>query len=125
MKPIDPSKYRRPICLQKPVDTTDTGGGKVRIWQDVFSGQPVGGSYQGTVLMASVKPLGGRELLHAERLEGRGLYQIAIRYNPDLIYTPQMRVYDDGRYYNIRSISDVEELHQEWSILAEETTQPE
>jgi|GEM_PF-1089888 len=125
MKPIDPSKYRRPICLQKPVDAVDAGGGKVRTWQDAFSGQTITSSYNGTVVMASVKPLGGRELLHAERLEGRGLYQIAIRYNPDLTYTPQMRVYDDGRYYNIRSISDVEELHQEWSILAEETTQPE
>lgn len=125
MKPIDPSKYRRPIYLHKLVDTVDSGAGKVRSWVDVYSGQTITSTYPGTVTMVSVTPVGGMELLRAGRLEGRGMYKIAMRYNPTIPFDAKIRIYDGGRYYNIRSVSDTEELHREWAIVAEETTQPE
>ena len=125
MKPTDPSKFRRPIYLQVPSDTVDAGAGKVRGWKDAITGAAITGSYQGTVVMAAVTPVGGMELLRAGRLEGRGMYKIALRYNPDVSLDAKTRIVDGGKFYNIRQVSDVEELHREWAILAEETTQDE
>ena len=126
MKPIDPSKYRRPIYLHKRIDTVDSGAAKgTSIWQDVYTSQTITDTYKGTVTMAQVTPVGGMELLRAGRLEGRGMYKIALRYNPTIPFDAEVRIYDNGKYYNIRSVSDTEELHREWAILAEETTQPE
>lgn len=116
MKPIDPSKYRRPLNVQKPVDTVDANGNTTRTWVDVF----------GHTVMGAVKPMGGRELLHATgQLEAHSMYQIAVRYNPSQAIDATMRILDGGKYYNIRNVNDVEELHREWQILAEETGHPE
>ncbi len=96
MKPIDPSKYRRPITVQQ------RSGGS---WVEVF----------GHTLMAAITPKGSsleNPMLRSHQVEVRW------RSTPELV--EGMRITDSARYLYIRSVIDVDEAHQEWQIKAYE-----
>lgn len=98
MKPIDPSKYRRPLTIQQPV-------GAYTSWSDVF----------GHVVMAQVKPQGGNPE-HPELLN----HLVAFRYRLAPQVNANMRILDGSHTYAIRTVVDVEDRHIEWQIKAVE-----
>lgn len=104
--------FRLPIRIERLVETSTEGGGRSRAWVDVF----------GHVVWAMETPQGGREQQHTQELEARGDYAITIRYARELPLDATMRVVDDGKYYNIRSINDRQRRREFWDIRAEETT---
>ncbi len=67
---------------------------------------------------ASAEPLRGQEYLEAMRLEADIDIRFRIRYYAGL--TPAMRVYYDGRYFNIISVIDVYEHHVEMQLMCKE-----
>lgn len=93
MKPVDPSKYRRPVNILQLVSG---------VWVDVFGG---------LVQHAAVTPQGA----NPEHPEQRS-YQLAMRYRPDIAIIAGMVMLDGTHLYYLRSVADVEERHAEWQM---------
>lgn len=81
-----------------------------------------GGTYPWDVTKATarayIKPLSGREQLHAMQLESPVTHKIVMRYVSGI--TADMRVELGSRYFNIRAVINVEERNRWLEIMAEE-----
>ena len=94
MKPIDPSKYRRPVTIQQM-------GSSPSVWTDAL----------GHIVMVAVTPQGST-LEHPELRS----HKVELRYRPTPQVAPGMRILDGSRILYIRSVADVEERHVEWQL---------
>ena len=104
---------RHKVEFQAPNPTTDSYGAEQNKWLSPT-----------TVLRtrACVDPLSGRELTYAQALQRQVTHRITIRYNAVVKGRTDYRIKYDGRYFNIRSIIDLEERHKFFEITAEEGT---
>lgn len=102
---ITAGQLKRRIILHRLQTVPDGSGGVKTAWTQVA--QP----------WAKIKPKSGSEKLHADRLDATGLATVIIRYREDITESDKM-VYK-GEDYQIRSIIDIEEMHQ-WLELTVE-----
>lgn len=95
----------RRISIERLQLTPDTLGGFTEVWQPLS--QP----------WAFIKPMSGRELLSADKIEATAVSRFVIRYNKNLLESD--RVLYRGVYYNIRSLVNIDELDEYTEITAE------
>ena len=99
---IIPGKLTRKIAINAQVTAPDGQGGVTVTWSNVANPY------------ACIKPTSGNEKLHSDRLNAEGLATVIIRYRTNI--DERMKVTYQGRDYQIRSIVDIEEMH-EWLEL--------
>jgi len=88
------------------VSTQDSYGAPVESWSEVAA------------LWAAKEPLSGREFFDAQQVFSENVTRFRIRYREGVDTT--MRIAHGGRLYNIKSILDPEERHQELHLLCAE-----
>lgn len=67
---------------------------------------------------AAVEPLRGRELIAAQQMQSEVTARIVVRHISGI--RPDMRIRHEGRYFEILSIIDVEEQHEELNLMVTE-----
>ncbi len=102
------ARLRHSIALQEVANAVDAGGGHARTWSTTAT------------VPAEIKPLSGREQLHAMQLEDAVTHRITIRYRSDVIPTTKWRVLFGTRTFNIRSVLNVDERNKFLIMLADE-----
>ena len=95
----------RRISIERKTLTPDELGGFAEVWQPLA--QP----------WAHIKPMSGRELLHADKIDAPAASRFVIRYNANL--REDDRVLYRGTYYNIRSLVNIDESDEYTEITAE------
>lgn len=88
-------KMRERVTLQQESSTTDGGGGYALGWTDVAT------------VWAKMEPVGGREQIEADKLQGVLDYRVTIRYRSDVV--PGMRLVWNSKNFNIRAVVCEEE----------------
>ncbi|WMM36572.1 putative head-tail adaptor protein [Pseudoalteromonas phage PS_L5] len=66
---------------------------------------------------AKVKPMSGRELIHADKIDAAAASTFTIRFDADILESD--KIVFKGNDYNIRSIVDIDEESRFLSILGE------
>lgn len=99
---------RHRIALQQVANAIDAGGGNARTWTTTKT------------VWGFVRPLTGREQLHADQLRDSVTHRITIRYDSGAIPTPLWRVSYDSRTFNIRSVLDVDERNKTLVMMVDE-----
>lgn len=99
-------KLRHRITIQEHVTGQDEFGQPRDDWRDV------------TTVWAAVEPLRGREYFAAQQVQADVTARIRIRYRKGI--RPEMRSLYDGRLYDILSVIDPEERHQELQLMCRE-----
>jgi SPP1 family predicted phage head-tail adaptor len=99
-------ELRQKVVLQKPIDTTDAGGGVSVVWQDVET------------IRAKVVPLRGREMTYAMGLANPITHRFLIRYRSDVL--GKWRVVYDGREFSIQAAVDPDERKRFLELSCEE-----
>lgn len=66
---------------------------------------------------AKVKPMSGRELIHADKIDATAASTFVVRFDSDILESD--KILFKSREYNIRSIVNVEEDDRFLSILGE------
>ncbi len=102
---------RHRLTLQQEVKTPDGAGGYTRSWQDV-------GDLWAEITAVSGKSIYGRERLYGGQLQSEISHKIVIRYRSTV--STSMRLVFDGRIFNIRAISNVNENDEILELLVEE-----
>ncbi|MCI5049589.1 MAG: phage head closure protein [Rickettsiales bacterium] len=102
------ARLRHRITIEQPNDTADGGGGVTRGWTTVA-----------TVWAEIIPTRGGAEQgLGEAAIQALHTHRITIRYRDDV--STDMRIGFDGRYFNIRSITNVEEAKVVLELNVEE-----
>jgi SPP1 family predicted phage head-tail adaptor len=99
-------KLRHSITIERKVSAPDGAGGVVLTWAAQFN------------LRAMVKPSAGTESQRHGRLEASTTHKIYLRYAAGLLASD--RILFKGRYFNIRSILNIEERDLWLEISAQE-----
>jgi SPP1 family predicted phage head-tail adaptor len=99
-------ELRQRVTLQQEVPATDGAGGYGLVWADIVT------------LWAKVEPLTGRERVAARKIEESVTHRILLRRRRDV--TAAMRIFYDGRLFNIRTVRDLGERDRFTELLAEE-----
>lgn len=106
------SRLRHRITLQQANLTAGEGGHYSIAWQDAAT------------VWAEILPLENQvltaESLFAEQLVARVSHEMMIRYRTDV--SAEMRVAFEGRFFNIRSVVNVQEQGRILRLLVEENT---
>lgn len=102
-------KLKHRIKIQQSVQSTDNLGGGPASWSTISGG----------TAWASVEPLSGRELYHAQQLSSRVTHRIVIRYLAGV--TAAMRVLFGSRTFEIKSVMNQGERGRWLDLLCEET----
>lgn len=102
---IYPGMLNRRISIERKTLTADALGGFTESWQSLS--QP----------WAHIKPMSGRELIHADKIDAVAVSRFIIRYNRNL--REDDRVLYRGVYYNIRSLVNIDEQDEYTEITAE------
>ncbi len=102
------ARLNRRITIEQPVEIADGAGGLMRNWSAVAT------------VWAEIIPqrTGGGEAVFAEQIEAASTHRITLRYRSGI--TPDMRIQYDGRVFNIRQITNVEQANILLVIEAEE-----
>jgi SPP1 family predicted phage head-tail adaptor len=100
-------KLRHKIVIQQASEGLPPTGAAV--WSDFLT------------LKAGVEPLQGREYWEAKQLQNEVTTRFRIYYRPGII--SKMRVLYAGKYYDIVSVTDPEEMHRELELLCIETSE--
>lgn len=103
------SRLRQRITFQEPVETPDGAGGYARSFSDVATVWAE---------MVPYAPSLGGERLHDRQLQEQVTHRVLIRYRGDI--TTAMRIHYAGRYFNIRTVVNVNEANVLLHLLAEE-----
>lgn len=106
MKKITIGDLRQRLALERPIRTSDGGGGADENWSLVAT------------VWAAMKPLTGTERLEAESQAGTVSHEIWMRHRDNV--TPEMRFRLGTRLFDVRSVMDVDEKGQFLRCLAEE-----
>ncbi len=101
-------RLRHVIALQEVANAVDAGGGHGRTWTTTKE------------VWAEIKPLSGREQLHAMQLEDAITHRITIRYDSGTIPTTKWRVLFGTRTFYIRSVLNIDERSKFLVMLADE-----
>jgi SPP1 family predicted phage head-tail adaptor len=102
------ARLNRRITLQRRESVKDDEGIVTEGWADVAA------------VWAAVEPLRGREYFTAAAVNQENTVRFRMRYRPGV--TSEMRVLYDGRIYDINSVIDVNESHQEIQLMCEEVS---
>ena len=86
---------RHEITIEKLTKTRVAGGGHTKVWATFVSAR------------ACIKPLSGRERLHAMHIQDSLTHRITIRYRPGV--TPAMRIKFGTRIFNIKAVINLDE----------------
>ena len=97
---------REQITIQSLGTTRDTGGGISSNYSD------------SQTIQASIKPLNGKEVYKQGKLQDNVTHEIMIRFNSSV--TAKNRIKLGSRFFNIRSVINVDERSRYMKILAEE-----
>lgn len=97
---------RHHVTVERLTLTPDGIGGSSSTWATLY--KP----------WAHIEPASGWEKLAGMQLESPITHTIYIRYNANI--KPRDRISFRGRYYNIRSVIDIEERHIWMELKAEE-----
>lgn len=95
----------RKIVIQRLTLTPDSVGGFSESWVTLSSP------------FARCKPMTGREVLRADRLNSPQMYEFIIRWRSGLLMTD--RIQFRGELYNIRSIVNIDEADMWLQIMGE------
>ncbi|WP_335342482.1 phage head closure protein [Polycladomyces zharkentensis] len=94
------------MTLQKKTVIKDSEGLVTEIWTDIAT------------VWAAVEPLRGREYFEAAAINAENTVRIRMRYKAGV--KPDMRVIYSGRIFNITSVIDIDERHQEMHLMCRE-----
>lgn len=103
---MNPGKLNKRITLQCPKSVRDDEGIVTEEWTDVAT------------VWAAVEPLRGREYFAAAAVNQENTVRFRMRYRPGV--TARMRLLYDRRVFDIKSVIDVNERHQEILLMCEE-----
>lgn len=99
---------RHRVTIERPVRTPDEAGGANISWDAVAT------------VWAEIQPKNGREVFESDQLGGRVTHDIRMRFRTGV--TPKMRIFHDGRVFDIRLVANIGE-RGEWLICScEEAT---
>lgn len=101
-----PTRLKRRVVIEQPVDAADAQGGFTRSWQTLAS------------VWAELLPLSGREALTDERLNASATYRVVMRYRADVDASKRLKF--GARIFNIRSVIVPEEAKRTLELLVEE-----
>jgi SPP1 family predicted phage head-tail adaptor len=101
---VSAGRLKKVIEIQERTETTDSFGGQVHVWSDVYSG-----------VRAAKEPLSGRELIAAQAAQSSTTIRFIIRFLEGI--DSSMRIFHDDKFYNITEIIDPEEAHRELQIM--------
>jgi SPP1 family predicted phage head-tail adaptor len=101
---------RSRIIIEKKAFTDNGFGGHSETWSTLAT------------VWAKVEHLSGRELQLAQQVSPDILYEITIRYRPDV--TTNHRINYSGQYFNIRDVKDLDNMHK-WLFLKCEVRESE
>ncbi len=104
---------RRVVTLQQPVYASGSTGGDITSWTTVSDG-----------IWAAIVPLSGREFFAtAQSLESKEIsHRIGIRYRSGL--RPDMRIVYGTRYFDIKSVINIDERNEELELICIERVNP-
>ena len=102
---ITPGMLTRRISIERLTTTPDALGGFAESWAAI------------AMPYAHIKPMSGRELVNADKLDALAVSRFVIRYRSDLRESD--RVNYRGTRYNIRSIVNINERDEWLEITAE------
>jgi len=97
-------QLRHIIDIQSKQATQDEWGGDIFDWANYAAG-----------MRADVHPLSGRELMAAQAAQSEATTRFETRFIPGV--TQAMRVVYGGKYYNILSVINVDELNREMHLI--------
>ncbi|NBB67551.1 phage head closure protein [Mannheimia haemolytica] len=101
-------KFDKVITIQKLVIGSNNYGSVKREWQDVKT------------IRASIEPLQGREYFSGPFQLGENITRIRIRYQPDLQVDRKMRIKYGDKLFDVYSVIDSKERHEEIQIMCKE-----
>lgn len=101
-------KFDKVITIQKAVVGSNNFGSVKREWQDVKT------------IRASIEPLQGREYFSGPFQLGENITRIRIRYQPDLQIDRKMRIKYGNKLFDVYSVIDGKERHEEIQIMCKE-----
>lgn len=99
-------QLRHRVTIQSKTTVRDKEGFEAEVWTDV------------TTVWAAVEPLRGREYFAAAAVHAENTVRIRMRYRSGV--TPEMRVKYGTRLFDIISVIDVDERHQELQVMVKE-----
>jgi SPP1 family predicted phage head-tail adaptor len=100
-------RFRHLVTLEELTRTRLPGGGWSESWESFATDVP-----------AAITPLTGQERLRAMQVSATLSHRIEVRYVAGI--TPAMRLWYDGRQFDVKAAVDVGERHEVWEMLAEE-----
>lgn len=103
---IKSGSLKHTIIIERSVKTSDGSGGNTTVWNTHKT------------LRAKITPLSGRERVYAQRLEANITHRILFRYVADVLSSD--RVNFNGRYFQIRTILNLEEANRFLELSCEE-----
>jgi SPP1 family predicted phage head-tail adaptor len=103
---MEAGKLRHRIAIQKKTVSPDTEGIPMETWNDF------------AVMWSAVNPLSGKEFWEAQAVNQANIVRFRIRYISGI--HSSMRIVYNNRIFQILSIIDVEERHQELQIMGQE-----
>jgi len=102
---ITVGELTRKIALQRATKVKNNGGGYTYNWSTYATPY------------ARIKPKTGVERVHAGQLEATNYHQVVIRFNDAVL--PDDRILYKNKYYQIRSIINIDEADLWTEILAQ------
>jgi SPP1 family predicted phage head-tail adaptor len=107
---MNPGILRSRIIIEKKAFTDNGFGGYTETWSTLAT------------VWAKVEHLSGRELQMAQQVSPNINYEMTIRYRSDV--TTDQRINYGGKYFNIRDVKDLDNMHQ-WMFLKCEVRESE
>nr|DAV95485.1 MAG TPA: Putative head tail adaptor [Caudoviricetes sp.] len=104
---INAGEFKHPIEVQRYISSIDEDGIPIEEYATILSTR------------AKIKNMSGYEKIIANADTGIDKKRFYIRYKKDLNLTTKDRIVYNEQSYNITYISDVEELHKYYEIVAE------
>ncbi|QIM64291.1 phage head closure protein [Frederiksenia canicola] len=101
-------RFDKVITLQRVLPKSNNYGSVKRDWEDVKT------------IRASIEPLQGREYFSGPFMMGENITRIRIRYQPDLKIDRKMRVKYGEQIFDIYSVIDSKERHEELQLMCKE-----
>lgn len=101
-------RFDKVITLQRILAKSNNYGSVKRDWEDVKT------------IRASIEPLQGREYFSGPFQLGENITRIRIRYQPDLKIDRKMRVKYGKQIFDIYSVIDSKERHEELQLMCKE-----
>lgn len=101
----DINNYKSRIVIYKRAYSANGHGGFDQTWSEVDT------------VWCRITPLVGREAYTYRQVFPTANYKILMRYRPDV--NQDMRLYYNHKYWDILSVQDRDNLHDELEILAE------